>query len=223
MNRNDIDMTSYVRRTPTPLSSFILLPHYREISSNDLRSRQEKYRHSSHRIHSRVYHHETKNSSYHWQRYSDKISQVNQAPDVAYRNTYLHDISDIHSKEFYSRLPSTSSMKSNHLSTESFQSKSQSNTMYDYIRNSIRQIEQQRQFKRDLSLHVRRPQNEDTTLRQILTKRRSSSRISHSKDSSTEQTASSLFDNDSTHSQTIMNYIHHLRLVQLERNKSCKI
>ncbi|CAF0875567.1 unnamed protein product [Adineta ricciae] len=192
MNLSDIDTTLHIRRIPTPASSFLLLPHSHRTSSTDLRSRQPKS-------------HESKTSSYTWRRYSEKMAQINSAPDVAYRNTYLKtDKSDIHISQYHSRLPSTPPMKFNSFPSE----RSQSNTIYDYIRDSIRQIEHQRQLKRDLSLNVKRPQNNDHTFQQLLVRRRSSTRMSH------------LDFATPTNSKTIVNYLNHVRLAQLTKNNA---
>lgn len=192
MNLSDIDTTLHIRRIPTPASSFLLLPHSHRTSSTDPRSRQPKC-------------HESKTSSYTWRRYSEKMAQINSAPDVAYRNTYLKDdTSDISLPQYHCRSPSIPPMKFNSLPSE----RSQSNTIYDYIRDSIRQIEHQRQFKRDFSLHVKRPQNDDDTFRQILVRRRSSARMSQ------------LNFTTPTNSKTIVNYLNHVRLAQLTKNNT---
>ncbi|CAF0998433.1 unnamed protein product [Adineta ricciae] len=192
MNLSDIDTTLHIRRIPTPASSFILLPHSHRTSSTNLRSRHLKS-------------HESKTSSYTWRRYSEKMAQINSAPDVAYRNTYLkNDKSDIHVPQYHSRSPSSPSMKFNCFPSE----RSQSNTIYDYIRDSIRQIEHQRQSKRDLSLNVKRPQNSDDTFRQLLARRRSSTQMSHSNFATP------------TNSKTIVNYLNHVRLAQLTKNNT---
>lgn len=84
------------------------------------------------------------------------------------------------------------------LSTQKFYSL-QYYKIYDYLRDSIRQIERHRNSKQEknISSRVKRPQNEDSTLRQILGETKLSKRtlISRSR-LTTTQTLSSLFNYD---------------------------
>ncbi|CAF1205180.1 unnamed protein product [Adineta steineri] len=208
MNVHNFDTTLYVGRIRTPPPSMLLLPHYRNSPSVDLRSRQQKS------------HHDITSPSFGWRRYSDKTIQLNPAPDIAYRNTYLEGIqrekSDINNNEQIHSRSSTPYLKvqnlySYHLPSELSQQKyhsQQQHTVYDYIRDSIRQYEQQRNLKRNMSLHIKRPQNEDNTLQHILSKRK----ISASRNNLTE-TTSSFSNYGLKRSQTVVNYINHIRAV----------
>ena len=66
--------------------------------------------------------------------------------------------------------------------SESSQKKSfshQYHNIYDYIRNSIRQIERQRNLKQqNITSRVQRPQNEDSTFRRVLADRKITTRSS---------------------------------------------
>ena len=112
-------------------------------------------------------------SSHDWQRYSDRRGLLTPAPDVAYRNTYLEPLQRTGSartqSDGHARLASASSSCSSHSQQQRQQaprlptSRSSSfkafnssqrkhdhfhySTIYEYIRESIRQIEQQRQLR----------------------------------------------------------------------------
>ena len=113
-------------------------------------------------------------SSHDWQRYADRRGHLTPAPDVAYRNTYLEPLQRTGSartqSDGHARLVSASSSCSSHSqqrhqqqaprlqtsrssSFKAFNSSQQKHdhfhysTIYEYIRESIRQIEQQRQLR----------------------------------------------------------------------------
>jgi hypothetical protein len=218
-NIGGIDTPFYYRKihTPPPSIHLVTVPNskdrnYRISRSTDL--------HSSHMIDLHVnnfYVPDRASLSFGWQRHSTKITQVTPAPDVAYRNTYLEGPqrkkSDINNDHNHSRPLSNYSFS--YLRSKSPQQKYDSHqyhSIYDYIRNSIRHVEQQRKLKQDISLHIKRPQNEDMTLRRILSKRSASARTSVSRNGLTETTPLSL-NNDLQSSPTIVNYINHIRVL----------
>lgn len=167
-------------------------------------------------------------SSYGWHRHSDKAAQIAPAPDVAYRNTYLEESrkdrsingsSDYLSRSSVSRSPSPRSQHSlpqpltrlktaNITSSNSTTSDSspkrpyhQYRTVYDYIRESIKQIERQRNLKQNFSTRVKRPQNDDAVLRRVLGEKKNSS-ISK---------RSTFSRNDLRNPQSLVNYVNHSR------------
>lgn len=166
-------------------------------------------------------------SSYGWQRHSDKAAQITPAPDVAYRNTYLEESrrdkssnanSDYLSRSSPSRSPSPRSQHSlpqpltrlktaNIVSTNSTSDSSpkrpyhQYRTVYDYIRESIKQIERQRNLKQNFSTRVKRPQNDDAVLRRVLGEKKTSA-ISK---------RSTFSRNDLRNPQSLVNYVNHSR------------
>ena len=165
-------------------------------------------------------------SSYGWQRHSDKATHVVPAPDVAYRNTYLEDSrkdklnsanADYLSRSSVSRSPSprsqhsqpqslprlkTANIPSNHTSDSSpRRPQHQHRTVYDYIRESIKQIERQRNLKQNFSTRVKRPQNDDAVLRRVLGEKKTSA-ISR---------RSTFSRNDPQNPQSLVNYINHSR------------
>lgn len=169
-------------------------------------------------------------SPYGWQRHSDKVGQITPAPDVAYKYTYMDETknekstsnnNEHHSCLSNSRSPSprsqhsqqqqhqqlprlkTASSSSYH-STDSSQRKyyHQYRTVYDYIRQSIKQIERQRDLKQqNFSARVKRPQNEDAVLRRVL----------GDKKGSASSKVSSISKNDLRNPQNLLNYINHSR------------
>lgn len=175
--------------------------------------------------------HDSSVSSYGWQRHTDKIAQVAPAPDVAYRNTYLDQLKreksatitgDYHSYLSTSRSPSPRSQHSHQqqqqqqiprLKTASSSSQRTSNssqqnsykqyrTVYDYIRESIKQIERQRNLKqKNFSTRVKRPQNDDVVLRRVLAEKKSAGTYRES----------SILKNDLQDPQSLVNYINHSR------------
>jgi hypothetical protein len=164
--------------------------------------------------------HDTSNSSFSWQRYSDKIGQISPAPDMLYRNTYLEETKGEKSNRNNKHRSSSPRLKLNnsfsYFSTESSQQKydiHQYRTIYDYIRDSIRQVEQQRNAKQEnFSFRIKRPQNEDGTFRRVLGEKKPSAKTSLSRSSSTTiQTTSSLFSNDLKSPQSFVNYINYSR------------
>jgi hypothetical protein len=168
-------------------------------------------------------------SSYVWQRHTDKIAQITPAPDIAYRNTYLEEPkreklaiinSDYRSCLSPSRSPSprfqqsqqqqqiprlktavsSSSYNTINLSQRKFYQ--QYRTVYDYIRESIKQIERQRNVKqKNFSTRVKRPQNDDDVLRRVLSEKR---RTGTSKTSLRSR-------NDLQNPQSLVNYMNHSR------------
>jgi len=138
--------------------------------------------------------HDSSISSYGWQRHSDKITQIIPAPDVAYRNTYLEETkqeklvtnnTDYRSRLSFSRSPSPRNQQSQpqqlprlkttssslYQSSDTSQRKSyqQCRTVYDYVRESIKQMERQRNLKqKNFSTRIKRPQNDDAVLRRVL-------------------------------------------------------
>jgi hypothetical protein len=211
--------------------------------SIELRSRQQKTRQTAPHIagaHANNFDvHDTSPSSRYWQRHSDKASQISAAPDVVYRNTYMDDIrrekSAIITGDNRSHLssPRSPSPRSQHsqqqqplprLKTASISSNKTSDssqrkyhhqyrTVYDYIRDSIRQIERQRNLKQqNFSTRVKRPQNDDSVLRRVLGEKKYSA-TSGSKNSSTIRThnGSAGFKNDLQSPQSFVNYINHSR------------
>lgn len=165
-----------------------------------------------------------------WQRHSEKIAQISAAPDVAYRNTYLDDLkrqksastnTEHRSHSSYSRSSSPRSQlsqqqqqqpiarlktasSSSHQTCDSVQRSSyqQYRTVYDYIRDSIKQIERQRNLKQNFSSCVKRPQNDDVVLRRVLAEKKSSS---------TSKFASVARRNDLQNTESLVNYINHSR------------
>lgn len=240
MNIQDVDMKLYFRRKRTPPPSVILLRvlnkndhHYRNALTNNYRSHQQTKRHPPHMVGLHVNNldvHDTSTSSFGWQRHSEKVSQIIPAPDIVYRNTYLEgkkqEKSNTNNKHYSSSSPPLKLNNSfaNSSSESSTSSPSQINpyqhrTIYDYIRQSIRQIEQQRNLKQqNLSFRVPRPQNEDSTFRRVLGEKRSSARTSLSRSNSisttttTSQTKSTLFNNHLKSPQTFVNYINYSRV-----------
>jgi len=225
-NIGGIDTPFYYRKIHTPPPSILVLTvpnkkdrHYRISRSTDLHSARPTNHHSSHMIDLHInnfYIPDKASLSFGWQRHSTKITQVAPAPDVAYRNTYLEESkrkkSDINNGQNHSR-PLSSSFS--YLRSKSPQQKNDSHqyhSTYDYIRNLMRHVEQQRKLKQDISLHVKRPQNEDMILRRILSKRSASARTSVSRNGLTETTPLSL-NNDLQSSPTIVNYINHIRVL----------
>jgi len=169
-------------------------------------------------------------SSYCWQRHSHKIAQVIPAPDVAYRNTYLEETkreksaatnSDYRSRLSTSRSSSPRSQQSqqqqqqqqlpplktasssSYNTSDSFQRKTynQYRTVYEYIRESIKQIESQRNFKQqNFSTRIKRPQNDDAVLRHVLGEKKNSAR-----------SKTSISKPDPRNPQSLVNYINHSR------------
>jgi hypothetical protein len=194
----------------------------------ELRSRQEKQRQAtSHIAGLRVNNsdtHDTSTSYYGWQRYSDKTTQITPAPDVAYRYTYLEETKkeksaitnadrrspsqspSPRSQQSQQRQPprvKTASSSSNYTS-DSSQRKSyhEYRTVYDYIRESIKQMERQRNLKqKNFSVRVKRPQNDDVILRRVLGEKKSSA----------SSKISSISTNDQRNPQSLVNYINHSR------------
>lgn len=202
MATNDIDLTLFFRKKHTPPPSVLLVAapndkthkddQPRATPTGEIRSRQQKVRLATPHTatvnvnYSEV--HDTSTSSYAWQRHSDKLTQIIPAPDVAYRNTYLDKSSTV-SSDYRSRSPSPRSQQSQpplpRLKTASVSSQDTSNslkktpyaqyrTIYDYIRQSIKQIERQRNFKQNFSSRIKRPQNDDDVLRRALGDKRTS-------------------------------------------------
>jgi hypothetical protein len=230
MATNDIDLTLFFRKKHTPPPSVLLVAAPNEKMPKDdqprtsptgeLRSRQQKPRQATpHTTSVNVTHldiHDT-SSSYAWQRHSDKLAQIIQAPDVAYRNTYLDEPKkDKSPVDYRSTSPSPRSQQSQpplpRLKTASVSSQNTSNslkkapypqyrTIYDYIRQSIRQIERQRNFKQNFTSRVKRPQNDDDVLRRVLGDKRTSA----------ASKTSSLLKPDLRNPESLVNYMNHSR------------
>jgi hypothetical protein len=137
--------------------------------------------------------HDNSNSSFGWQRYSDKIGRISPAPDLVYRNTYLDKSKKKNStlNHSFSCFPSQ------------FSQQKHSIDRYENINDRIRQIEQQ---QRNLPSRIQRPQNEDQTFRRIIGEKKSSI----SKSSSTTQ--SSFFHSDLKSPESFVNYLNYSRL-----------
>lgn len=175
-------------------------------------------------------------SSYGWQRYSDKMAQLPPAPDIVYRNTYLdgtkREKSATLTNDSRSRLSSPRS-----LSPQSQQSQQRSqpfqrvstassssiptadssqrrydhhqyNSVYDYIRDSIRQIERQRSLQQQyFTTRIKRPQNDDNVLRRALREKKNSATSS----AKTTGTGSVKTANDLRSPESFINYIKYTR------------
>ncbi|CAF1065555.1 unnamed protein product [Rotaria sordida] len=247
MSTVDVDMTLYFHRKHTPPPSVLLLTgpndnsrDYEGSPTTEHRPNQPKKRPPPHMIGLHVSNldvHDTSTASFGWQRHSDKNNQLNLAPDVAYRNTYLEEMKKKEKKDPnnehnhccslspHNQKSSQSQFKdsSSSCSLKSSQQKNSSHqysTIYDYIRASIRDIERHRNKKQqNISSRVKRPQNDDCTLRRILGEKKSPVRTSMSRNSSTTttttttttQTISSLFNNDLKSPQSFVNYINYSR------------
>lgn len=173
-------------------------------------------------------------SSYGWQRHADKIAQVSPAPDVLYRNTYLgptirdkstplQSDSRSHlssprsvsprsqqSQQQYSRIKTatTHSSKATEMPSKNFEHP-QYHTVYDYIRDSIKRIERQRNLKQQyFSTKIKRPQNDDVILRRVLRDKKNSSTNSiANRDSSPGRSPSTYEDIRSP--ESLINYINY--------------
>jgi len=230
MNVNDVDMRLYLRRKHAAhIPSVLLLRvpknkdrYYRNDLTDNHRSHQQQKNHHPppHIVGLHVSNFDIHDTSFGWQRHSDKIARISPAPDMVYRNTYLEEIKP--DRNIKHRRSSSAHLTSNnsfsYSPSESLQEKNdnqQHRTVYDYIRESIRQIEQQRKLKQqNLSFRVQRPQNEDSTFRRVLGEKKPSSKTSLSRSSSTTtHTQSSLLNNDLKTSKTLVNYINHARVV----------
>jgi hypothetical protein len=236
MSSADVNMTLYFRRKHTPPPSVLLLTapndkdHYYHINpSVEHHSHHKKVRQPPPQmigLHvNNLDVHDTSTLSFGWQRHSDKITHMHPAPDVAYRYTYLDEIKREKSNVNNGHQSSSSSARSqpsprlrlnssfSHVPSESSkktQRAQQYLTIYDHIRDSIRQMERQRSLKQqNISSRVKRPQNEDSTLQRVLSDRKTSTRSSMSRSSST--TTSSLFNNNLKSPQSFVNYINHSR------------
>jgi hypothetical protein len=225
----DTDLTLVFRKKHTPPPSVLLLTvpndktqkeqQHRVSPTIELRSRQQKTRQiPPHTANLNVNHSEIHDSSsYAWQRYSDRLAQIIPAPDVAYRNTYLEEtkkdrISTINT-DYHSRSPSPRSQQSlPRLKTASVSSQNTSNSLkknpypqyrsvYDYIRQSIKQIERQRNLKQNFASRVKRPQNDDDVLRRVLSDKRTSAQSKNS----------SILKTDLQNPQSLVNYMNHSR------------
>jgi hypothetical protein len=197
----------------------------------ELRSRQQNkrqltpYNASLHVNNSDI--HDSSLTSHSWQRHTDKLAQVVPAPDIAYRNTYLEEQkreksaiinTDYRSRISSSRSPSPRSQQSqqqqlprlktasssSYNTPDSLQRRSyhQYRTIYDYIHESIKQIERQRNLKQhNFSARIKRPQNDDAVLRRVLAEK---------KNSATSK-ISSISKNEQRNPQSLVNYINHSR------------
>ena len=155
-----------------------------------------------------------------WQRYSEKIHQINPAPDILYRKTYFDQYENESFQLNHSRSTSPNSFKS--IQTKS-KSSFNSSTIYDQIRQTIRHIEKQRNMKQqNLSLKIKRPLNEDSILRRLLPERKStisqmiSTTFNNSTiDQSNNQRENHFIINQNLRSaQSFVNYINYSRLIK---------
>ncbi|CAF3628181.1 unnamed protein product [Rotaria socialis] len=233
MSSADTDTTLYIRRKHSPPPSVLLLTKpndnnydYSSIISNG--THQPTNIIDLHVKNSDVQ--DTSNLSFTWQRYSKKSGRISLAPDVAYRNRYLdeierekfninngnnqcYSISSRSQKSFQSEF--TDAFLDHKLkSLEQQNSSYKYSTIYDYLRASIRDNEQRRNSaQQNLSLRVKRSQNEDYTLRRALANRKSSIRISTSRSSSTTTQSISTYLNKNIKSpQSFVNYISYSRV-----------
>ncbi|CAF0726845.1 unnamed protein product [Didymodactylos carnosus] len=178
--------------------------------------------------------------TYNWQRQEAKASVINMAADIVYKNTYMND-SDPRSKSSASgdRSPRRSNDVSafprlktapNNLSkfitpsskpvpvltrgntSDSFHSdRVQYRTIYDYIRESIRSVVQQRNLKQyNFSTRIKRPQNEDIFLRRALDKR-NHYQYNKNDDEHSSSTTATYFSNELKSPQSFVNYVNHSR------------
>lgn len=239
---SDTDLTLFFRKKRTPPPSVLLLSVPNEKKNRDqpsrtspnveLRSRLTKKRQiTPHTVGVSGNHSDNQEclsvSSYGWQRHTEKAAQLVQAPDVAYRNTYLEDSrkdksnsvnTDYLSRSSASRSPSPRSQHSQPQSLPRLKTASASptyntsessprrqhpqyRTVYDYIRESIKQIERQRNLKQNFSTRVKRPQNDDAVLRRVLGEKKTSAISRRTTFSRHEQ----------QNPQSLVNYINHSR------------
>jgi hypothetical protein len=171
--------------------------------------------------------HDSSLVAYGWQRHTDKITHIGPAPDVAYRNTYLDETrreksavtsTEHGSRSSNSRSPSprsqhsqqqqlprvkTAGSSSPHTSNPSPRKQYQQyRTVYDYIRESIKQIERQRNLKQqNFATRIKRPQNDDAVLRRVLGDKKSAS----------ASKVSSVSRQNAGNPQNFVNYINHSR------------
>ncbi|CAF2842896.1 unnamed protein product [Rotaria sp. Silwood2] len=251
MSTVDVDMTLYFHKKHTPPPSVLLLTvpndkyrDYETSPSTEHRPSQPKKRQPPHMIGLHVSNldiHDTSGSSFGWKRYSYRNNQSTLAPDIAYRNTYLEEtkqdkininnennhsclLSSRNNKSSQSKFKDSSSYYSLESSSQQINSSRQYSTIYDCIRASIRDIERRRNLKQqNITSRVKRPQNDDSTLRRVLGEKKSPIRTSISRNSSTTtattttttttttQTISSLFNNDLKSPQSFVNYINYSR------------
>jgi hypothetical protein len=242
MSMTTPDLKLYVRRKHTPPPSVLLLTH--EVSNTDqhhcinhsveFHSHRSNSRHPPSMIGLHVNNldiHDTSSSSFGWQRHSDKIGQMIPAPDVAYRYTYMEEMKreKLDTNNGYHRSYSRSPSPRNQLSPRSKITTSSSSsrtsesshqkyrTVYDYIRDSIRQIERQRNSRhQNISSRIKRPQNTDSTLQRVLGEKKTPVKSSLSRSNSTimPQVMSSLFNNELKSPQSFVNYINYSRVFQ---------
>ncbi|CAF0801278.1 unnamed protein product [Didymodactylos carnosus] len=96
--------------------------------------------------------------------------------------------------------------------SDSFHSNhSQYRTVYDYIRDSIRSVVQQRNLKQqNFSTKIKRPQNEDIFLRRALDKKNHFQLYNNNSEHSSS-TTEAYFHNEMKSPQSFVNYVNHSR------------
>lgn len=151
----------------------------------------------------------TTDSAYNWLSSAERSTRLSAAPDHFYLNTYgnakkqeANDNSKLNSPKICS--PTAK----------------KSQTIYDYIRQSIRLIEQQRNNRPEvLSYRIQRPFNEDPRYRRTQREKRPSvalpplSQCSSSTAQTQTQTQSSIVPTDLRTCENLLNYINHSRSV----------
>lgn len=160
--------------------------------------------------------------SYNWQRQSDKVEQLAPAPDIAYRYTYLekakrkksapmtsvHRFSSSssrsssahsqHSEQQSPRLRTARSSSSNISDSSERKYPQQYRTVYEYILQSLRDIERRRNLKQEqFPTRIKRPLNDDVVLQRVL---------SAKKYSATPIKLLSISKNDFPNTQNTINY-----------------
>jgi hypothetical protein len=162
--------------------------------------------------------------SYTWQRQSDKVEQLTPAPDIAYRFTYLEKAkrkktapmtsvyrfsssnsrsSSAHSQrseqqQQSSRLTTARSSSYNTSDSSERNYPQQYRTVYEYILQSLRDIERRRNLKQEqFPTRIKRPLNDDVVLQRVL---------SAKKYSATPTKPISISKNDFRNTQNTINY-----------------
>lgn len=148
----------------------------------------------------------TTDSAYNWLSSAERNTRLSAAPDHFYLNTYgnakkqeANDNSKLNSP----KIGSPTAKKSQ--------------TIYDYIRQSIRLVEQQRNNRQEiLTYRIQRPFNEDPRYRRTQREKRASvlPALSQCSSSTTQtQTQSSIVPTDLRTCENLLNYINHSRSI----------
>ncbi|CAF0734426.1 unnamed protein product [Rotaria sp. Silwood1] len=107
-----------------------------------------------------------------------------------------------HQQQQLPRLKTASSSSYNTSDSSQRKYHYQYRTVYDYIRQSIKQIERQRNLKQqNFSARIKRPQNDDVILRRVLGEKKNSA----------SSKISSVLKNDGRNPQNFLNYVNHSR------------